>query len=104
MTWSDVPGEEALPNLKDSGEGILQLGKGIANAGAAMQDTQVIAVGGEVEGWTGLAATAHQGQAAFLQKTIQKAIDLHPKIPALLDKYVQEHAKQNPQRHYWTPA
>ena len=37
MTWSDVPGEEALPNLKDSGEGILQLGKGIANAGAAMQ-------------------------------------------------------------------
>ena len=93
MTWSDVPGEEALPNLKDSGEGILQLGKGIANAGAAMQDTQVIAVGGEVEGWTGLAATAHQGQATFLQKAIQKAIDLHPKIPALLDKYVQEHAK-----------
>ena len=93
MTWSDVPGEKALPNLKDSGEGILQLGKGIANAGAAMQDTQIIAVGGEVEGWTGLAATAHQGQAAFLQKTIQKAIDLHPKIPALLDKYVQEHAK-----------
>ena len=104
MTWSNVPGEEALPNLKDSGEGILQLGKGIANAGAAMQDTQVIAVGGEVEGWTGLAATAHQGQATFLQKAIQKAIDLHPKIPALLDKYVQEHAKQNPQRHYWTPA
>ena len=93
MTWSDVPGEKALPNLKDSGEGILQLGKGIANAGAAMQDTQVIAVGGEVEGWTGLAATAHQGPAAFLQKTIQKAIDLHPKLPALLDKYVQEHAK-----------
>ena len=55
--------------------------------------TQVIAVGGEVEGWTGLAATAHQGQATFLQKAIQKAIDLHPKIPALLDKYVQEHAK-----------
>lgn len=93
MTWSNVPGEKALPNLKNSGENILQLGKGIANAGAAMQDTQVIAVGGEVEGWTGLAATAHQGQAAFLQKTIQKAIDLHPKIPALLDKYVQEHAK-----------
>lgn len=93
MTWSDLPGDEALPNLKDSGEDILQLGKGIANAGTAMRETQIIGVGGEVEGWTGLAATAHQGQATFLQQVVQKAIDIHPNIPTLLNKYVQEHAK-----------